>query len=148
MFLAPILPYLVAGAAIAGTALTAYGQYKAGQAQGQAMDVSAQRTEREAEEREFNERIRLRRLLSSQRAKYGKAGVDPFAGSPLMVMAETEILGEKGIGFIRTTGLETAEQERATGERYRTAGTVGAGTTLLTGLGSTGIKYYKKKKLP
>ncbi len=141
MFLAPALPFL----AVAGTAISAFGQFQAGQAQGRALDISAQRTERTAQEKEFNERVRLRRLLSSQRARFGKGGVDPLSGSPLMLMAETEILGEREIGFIRTTGQETAEQERASGGRARTAGTIGAGTTLLTGLGSTGFRYFRKK---
>ena len=140
MFLAPALPFL----AVAGTAISAFGQFQAGQARGRALDVSAQRTERTAQEKEFNDRVRLRRLLSSQRARFGKGGVE-LEGSPLMLMAETEILGEREIGFIRTTGQETAEQERASGGRARTAGTIGAGTTLLTGLGSTGFRYFRKK---
>ena len=141
------LPVIAAGASIVGTGLSAYGQYKAGQAQAQAYEVNAQRAERTAQEEERTARIRLRKLMSTQKAMYAKAGVDITSGSPLMVMFETEYEGEKEIEAIRRTGSETAEQERLYGKQASTAGLIGAGSTLLTGLGSTGMNYYAKKKL-
>ena len=141
-FLAPALPWVAA----IGTAVSAYGQYSAGQAGKRAGYANAQKSEREAIERERIARLDLRRLLSTQRAGYAKGGVGGL--TPLMVMAETELLGEQDIEAIRATGAETAAQERAAGNRASTAGTIGAGSTLLTGLSSTGLDYYSRKRTP
>jgi hypothetical protein len=144
----PVLKVIAVGASIVGTAVSVFGRVQVGRDQAQALEVNAQITERQAQEQERNARIRLERLKSSQRAQFAKAGVDLTSGSPLMIFAETELLGEQEIEAIRTTGVETAAQKRAQAGRAVRAGQIGGATTLLTGLGSTGLDFLKRRKIP
>ena len=90
-------------------------------------------------------RDRVRKLLSSQKALYGRSGVS-LLGSPELVMEETAAQGELDALAIRYGGDVEASRNRseATLSRMRgksasTSGYASAGSSLLT----AGSKVYK-----
>jgi hypothetical protein len=90
----------------------------------------------------------VRKLLSSQKAAYGKSGVD-LAGSPLLALQETVEQGELDALAIRYGGdvdasrnRSAAEISRMEGKAARTSGYLQAGSTLLSG----GVKAYDRYK--
>lgn len=130
---------------IAGVGLSAVGQLKAGRDQAAAFDYNARITEKKTNQAEFDSRQRLKRLISSQRALYAKAGVDLASGSPLLVLAETAAEGEREALSIRSGGRSDADLQRIYGRQAGSAGIIGAGSTLLTGLGTAGTNFFRKK---
>ncbi len=146
--MAAALPIIAIAASVAGTAMSAIGQYRAGQAQEAANEYNAQITERKAVQEEQASRDRLRKLMGTQRAMYAKAGVNLSSGSPLLVLAETAAEGEKEALNIRYGGQEESNLQRFYGTQAKKAGTIGAASTLLTGLGQAGTSYYDLKKKP
>lgn len=132
--------------AAAGVAASAYGQYASAQTQEKAYKYNEAITKRKGAQEEQAHRDRLRKLLSSQRALYAKAGVDLSSGSPLLVMEETAYEGEKEALAIRTGAQEESSLLRFYGSSASRAGTIGSGGTLLTGLGQTGMNYAAYKK--
>jgi hypothetical protein len=129
------------GVGIVGTGLSAYSQYQAGAAQKEAYDYNAEIVQQKAAYDEAQARDRLRKLMSTQRALYAKAGVDLTSGSPLLVLAQTAAEGEEEALNIRRTGYNEAQLQKYYGSQAKTAGTLGAGSTLLTGLGNLGLAY-------
>lgn len=131
--------------ALAGIGMQAYGQYKQGQAMGEAEAYNAAIARRQAENLRrsgelaaYRRRRSGERLTSSQSALYAKAGV-LLRGSPLEVIEDsmTEIELDAQIAKynieIGAGTLESEAQERERmGRHYRQAGYVGAGATILT----------------
>lgn len=151
----PVIAIAALATSLVGTGLSAYGQYRQGQAQQQAYEYNAkvaeanaeaQKTETTYEEQQSHER--LRRLMGTQRTLYAKAGVDLSSGSPLLVLAETAAEGAEEIQAIRYGGdvaatkeLNQARLDRMYGKNTYNAGMIGAGSTFLTGLGQAGTQY-------
>ncbi|MBU4233891.1 MAG: hypothetical protein L6277_10465 [Desulfobacterales bacterium] len=167
---------VTAVAAVAGTAMSVISSIKQGQAQKAAADAQAQgyAAQSEASRRnadtarqnaeyikqagaleEQKQREKGRRLLGTQKALYGKAGVTN-EGTPLEVMAETagdlerdalttrwnymiqsqRALSEAGeYDFMAGRDLTMSDTSRMMGGYASTAGYMKAGTSLLTGLG-------------
>ena len=93
-------------------------------------------------------REKVRSWLSAQRAKTGITGTDPSSGSPLDAMVATAKAGELDAMAIRYSGEVEAAKHKNAAEMYkmqgrnaRTAGILGAGTSLLQG----GSAYYNRK---
>jgi hypothetical protein len=61
-------------------------------------------------------------------------------------MEETASEGEKEALAIRTGAQEQSSLLRFYGSNAKTAGYIGAGSTLLTGLGQTGMSYAAYRK--
>jgi len=140
-------PALVAmGVSLLGTGLSAFGQYRSGQAQEAAYKYNAAATEEKGKYEESQARERLKHLLGTQRALYGKAGVDITSGSPLLMMLETTREGEVEALNIRRGYQTEAGIQRYYGKQAREAGMIGAGSTFLTGLGQAGTEYARYKK--
>lgn len=94
-------------------------------------------------------RERVKKILGSQRALYGKAGVE-MTGSPLLVMEDTAEQGELDALAIRFGGEVSASQNRSQANLMRmqgrdamTAGTFTAGATLLQGAGNAYGNYNR-----
>lgn len=141
----------MAGAAvplmIAGTAISVYGQIKAGKAQSEIANANAAVLEKEAiaekQSAKYDEdahRERVKRAISTARVDIGRSGVD----SPAHVLAlETSAAeGEMDALAIRHGGAIAASRarsgariQRAKGAAARRSGKVGAGVSLLTGGG-------------
>jgi len=153
------LLYMAIGTAVVGTAVAAYSSYQQGKAEQAGYDYNAQVATANAETAktkayldENQQRDRLKRLMGTQRTLYAKAGVDLTSGSPLMVLADTASEGEKTALNIRYGGeVSAAEQfnqaqiDRFYGSQASSAGTLKAVSTVLTGLGSTGMGYATYK---
>lgn len=145
---------VVAGIAIASTAVTAFGQIQAGKAARQNAEFTAaierQRADRErlnAKSREEDFRRRQSGLAASRRALLGGSGTDPAAGSPLLVAediaGETELqaLRIRNGGEVAATRLEQGALLTATtGRQLESAGRVRAGASLLAGIGAAGAR--------
>ena len=144
-----ILQGFTAGQALQGGAsvLSAFGSFKAGQAQEAAYKANAQLERQQGEiarEQSFSSAEQLwqkvQQTLGAQRAAYGGAGIDPNTATPLEVMAASARQGELARRATLFQGLaqqQTAESqaaiERFQGSQARKAGVLQAGSTLLTG---------------
>ena len=139
-FLAPVLPFIVAGAGL----LQAAGQYQQGQQAARASSYNADLYSQQAEQIRasaaadvvIGERQK-ESFLSSNRAGFAFRGVK-ISGSPLLVMAENAAALEADV---RTQEYNTlisasrassaASMEKLQARNYKIAGIVGAGTTIL-----------------
>jgi hypothetical protein len=150
----------MAALTIAGAGLTAYGQYRQGQAAEQQAEAQAELAEYNAkiaqqeakaiEQRTIVESRRQAeqgaRRMASLHARLAISGV-AMSGSPLMVMAEQEeedIFENQMIGYRGIAGMQEKEQEavllkhqasiyRTQGENAMKAAKIQAGATLLSG---------------
>ena len=154
-----VLSLIALGTSLVGTGLSAFGQYRAGQAQKSAYDYNARVAESEAgvakegaaREEEIH-RLKLKRMLGTQRALYGAAGVDITSGSPLLTMMSTAEEGEREAEFIKyggeveaTRALNEGKMQRFYGKQASKTGKIGAGSTFFTGLGQAGLGYAGMK---
>lgn len=105
----------------------------------QVAEQNAVAAEQKAAYDETLHRERVRKLLSSQKALYGKSGVD-LAGSPLLALQETAGQGELDALAIRYGGDVEAARNRSAatlarmeGKAARTTGYMRAGSSLLSG---------------
>lgn len=148
---------IAAVAAIAAAGVGAYASYEQGQAQGKAARYNARVQENQAlaakQQAEFaanQQREQTRRLLARERALYGSSGVDVGVGSPLLVVADTAMQGEleaqailKGGADRQSSFRAQAGLDRFMGRQAEMAGNIGAGATLLSGLGSAAGGYAR-----
>ena len=156
------LPFIAAGSAILGTGLGVISSIRQGSAQSAALksqaagarynqqvaEMNAQAVENASAYQTQLQREKNQRLLASQKVGYGKAGVT-MEGTPLEVMADTAADQEKDIIAQRYNYDIQAWRYRSQAGQYgfeadrsmsmasgaTTAGYLGAGTTLLTGIG-------------
>ena len=168
--MAPLVPYLIG----AGIGLQAFGTWKAGvaaeaeaESAAAVAEYNAAVQQREAQAIEAQTEFRQRRQAeagerqaSGLLAALGASGVVVSEGTPLMILsrqaAESELenlmLGYEGaIGKRRALSQATIDRAQAgiyrqRGRTARTAGAVGAGTSLLSGFGELGYKYYGPKR--
>jgi hypothetical protein len=134
---------------IVGTAVTAYGQYQAGQDKKAALDYNAQIEERNAQVRlekaeyDANQKDkRTRAVIASQRVAFAAGGFT-VAGTPLDTLRDTATQGEMDRMAIMYGGEMDAENSRnqATlnrmeGKAASKAGKFAAAGTVLSGAGS------------
>jgi len=144
------LAVIIAGAAI--SALSAYKQGQAGQAQAdyqaEVYKQQAQREQQIAQMSEEDFRSRESAVLAARRAKLGASGIDISTGTPLLGEADFAQEVELQARRIRAGGETTAtrlEQQAGlyeqAGKASAQAGLFGAGSSLLAGLGT----YYNYK---
>lgn len=130
---------------LASSAFSAFGQIASGNAQAQAYDYNA-RVERQqagvaldqATVRARQVEDKVARTAGEAKAQYGAAGVVPTTGSALMVLNDIATQGEMSRqlelyqGRLTASGhLQQADVDRAQGSVARTAGYIGAASTLL-----------------
>jgi hypothetical protein len=135
-----------------GTAVTAYGQYQAGQAQERALNYQAAVQERNAQIARQNaeydaqrQSARLRRAIGSQRAAVLASGIQ-MEGTALELQQDTVQQAEMDRLAILYGGeinyqnaRSEAELSRMQGKAAGQAGTTAAFGTVLGGLGSVGV---------
>jgi hypothetical protein len=143
-------------AAAVGTAVTAYGQYQAGQAQERALNYQAAVQERNAQIAKQNaeydaqrQESRLRRAIGSQRAAVLASGIQ-MEGTALELQQDTVQQAEMdrlAILYGGETNYQNARSEaelsRMQGKAAGQAGTTAAFGTVLGGFGQ-GYMMYKK----
>jgi hypothetical protein len=137
---------IAAWAAVAGSAVAAYGSIRQGQYQQAANEYNAQIAERDAlaaqqkaeYDAETSER-KFKMLLGKQKALYAKAGVDISEGSPLLMMTFQAEEAERDRQAILYSGKTAAQSDMDRGNLFRfsgsnaaTSGYISAGSTLLT----------------
>lgn len=120
--------------ATAGTVLSGLSAISQGRAAGKAADYNANLALAEASSKEAAQREAARRQIGSIRANIGKSGATS-AGTPLMVLAESAANAEIDALNTRYGGATQSSIYRAGGADARRAGTIRAGTSLLTGFG-------------
>lgn len=136
---------------LAGTAVSALGAVQAGKAQNEVAQYNAKVADNNATaERERAAydagliKDERRRVIGSQRAAMAANGLEISSGSPVAVLGDTTGQAEMDV-LARLYGGESAAaaykndatRMRIEGKAAKQAGKIGAGTTLLTGVGST-----------
>ena len=136
---------------VVGTAVSAFGAIQAGNAQNDVAKYNAQVANNNATAEQQRAaydagliKDERRRVIGSQRAAMAANGLEISSGSPVAVLGDTSGQAEMDI-LARLYGGEsaaTAYRNDATrmkieGKAAKQAGMIGAGSTLLTGLGST-----------
>lgn len=151
--MAAALP-IFAGISVAGTALGAYGQIQAGNAQHDTAYQNADIAEQNAVQSDLSTADQLEQLsrqtgviLGKQKAGFGFAGVKR-TGTALEVLTETANLADKDAYRISQQGAFASRgfRQQAVNLRYagnvaRTQSRISAGSTLLTGFGHTALSY-------
>lgn len=127
---------------VASTAAAVYSSQQAASAreyEAEVANVNAQQAQLAAEAEAADRRRRARYLLGTQLAATGASGVE-VEGSPLLVMMDSAVqedLEARRIryrGFLQATGsAQQAALARYEAGQTRTAGYIGAGTSLLRG---------------
>lgn len=123
------LTALTAGLAIGGTALSAVGQVKAGNASKAAAEFNAKVAEAQADDAivrgqisEARYRQGVRVLIGSQRAGFAAQGVDVGVGSPVDLVADTAFIGELDALTIRNNAAREAWGFRMNAQSFRLGG--------------------------
>jgi len=142
---AAVLPVIVA---LAGTAVGAVGQISQAKTESEIRQQNAnmariqgQMTDQTDKAKQLDLSEQRRKTIGAQIAKYGGAGVDPGAGTPLDVMANTYSQYERDIQYTGysgdvalTVGGMQANAADWAAKNVETSGFMNAGTTLLTGV--------------
>lgn len=137
------IPMISLGLGLGGSAMSAYGQYKAGQAEKAANERNAQIVLEQMEEEQASSEASFSRLMGKQRSAYAKAGVDISSGSPLLVYYNTAMREAEEQKKLKRSGTEQAEMLRKYGRNAATAGTVSAATGFLSSLAQTGLQAWQ-----
>lgn len=141
---------LTTGLQLAGAGLSAIGTVASASAQSQGLKAQAAFNERQAMMEEQRtayevqrERENAQRLMARQRAGYLSSGL-ALEGTPTAVIADTaseaalDIAAIQYGGQVRGSNLRTQAQiDRANASAARTAGFIGAGSSLLSGIAKT-----------
>jgi hypothetical protein len=147
---------ILAVAALAASATGAYATYAQGQNASAAARYNAQVAEIEAQQNRDAAKVQAenqaeaaRRVIAGNRARIGGSGIQMNEGSPLLSLMDNayqESLEQSRIkyaGEIGATGREsTATLLRFQGGNAATAGAIGAGVNLLSGVANTAGRYY------
>jgi hypothetical protein len=128
---AAAIPVLVTAAA---TAYSAYSNVQAGKAQKKAADKAEDRSERAAGLLAVDTEKEHRRIIASQEALYGAAGLT-MEGSPLLVQQEALTQSKEQLDRILEGGGFSADVYRQAGQEATMAGNAGAIQSLLSGAG-------------
>lgn len=153
-YLAPAIPWISAALTAVGTGVAVYGAVQASKSAEEMAEYNAKVAKQQAEHlrRVGDENLRRRRemnqrYLATQRAQYAKAGV-LLQGSPLAVLGksasaleleamdiayQTELAAQRSFAEARMAKYEGSQASRA--YQYQ------AGSSLISGLGTTGSVY-------
>jgi len=151
------MSYWVAGAAIAAVVVTAVGtvvsadnQRRAANQNADAQEQAAIAAQKKADFDAQRQRESVSKLLSAQRALWGKSGLT-MEGTPLLTLEDTAGKGELDTLAIRFGGDLASARERSAanlsrmqGANAQTAGYFSAGSSLLSGAAQAGGYAAKK----
>jgi hypothetical protein len=137
---------MFSGMGMASSGVSAFAQYKQGQAQRSAYDYNANVILENMREQASSSELKFESLMGRQRSLYAKAGVDITSGSPLLILADTAMQASEETGRITESGESQAALQRFYGRMAETSSTTGAFSTFLTGLGKSGFQYMMGQK--
>jgi hypothetical protein len=143
----------------AGTAASAYGQYKTGQGQQEIANANASIDQQKATQAQqigsiqSNQQVlRTRQIIGAQTAAMGASGGVVDTGSSSQILNDTQMSGTTNANIAANNSMQQAwgydtqaGMERAQGAFSAQSGEWGATSTLLTGAASVygmGNKYY------
>lgn len=145
-FVAPIAGFLAAASpylALAGTAVSAYQTYAAGQARNAETKAQAQAAEIQARGEEIDRKKALLRSLASQNAMAGGGGIT--TGGSFAAIQKNDIRNASNdLAQINAERANKVRQLRAAGRSYQTAGSVGAVGDAFSGAIDFGRTYAPK----
>jgi hypothetical protein len=130
---AAAIPVLIMAAT---TAYSAYSSVQAGKAEKRADDKAADRAEKAAGLEAADTEKLHRRIIASQEARYGAAGLT-MEGSPLLVQQEALTESRAQLERIAEGGGYVSGVYKSAGEEAVDAGEAGAIQSLLSGANST-----------
>jgi hypothetical protein len=144
---------------IVSAAVSAYSQYEAAQQQQGAQRYQAKLAENQAKAARDQaavaaeeSRQRTAKIIALTHARANASGVVSTEGTPLLVQMENTRQAEWEAELIRSGGEQTAaafqDESRLftfRGRQLRAAGTIGAGTTLLSGVGNALSQYANRR---
>jgi hypothetical protein len=132
--------WVIVGAIVASTAVTAVGQRNAGKAQQIEMNRAAEEEKIAAESLELQRRQELNKVLAANNAALaaGNIGMEGTPSSIALSSAEQSSLSEGMAGL--SSRLKQAQFKRQ-GATARSAGNLQAASTLLSGVVQTGQAY-------
>lgn len=136
--------WVIVGAIVASTAVTAVGQRNAGKAQQIEMNRAAEEEKIAAESLELQRRQELNKVLAANNAALAAGGIG-IEGTPASIAlgsAEQSSLSEGMAGL--SSRLKQAQFKRQ-GSNAKTAGNFAAASTLLSGAAKTGQAYMSAK---
>lgn len=150
--------YAIIGLMIGGTAMSAINQAKAGresralyQQRAAVAEETAKAVSKATGHQVRERRIEGRRDIARAKVLFAKSGVKPKIGTAGLVQREIKREAERDAFFIREGGTVEASRlrseaglERQMGASAYRAGMWGAGATVMTGLGSTGMFAYER----
>ena len=144
---------MAVAAIVAGTVISASGQYQAGKANQAIARHNAELggfravdARRRGDETAQQARHRFSELQSSNRVGFATQNIDLGVGAPVETEADIRVIAELEVNTIKNNAAMEAwgfEQGAAasvlSGEAAKSAGTFGAAGSLLTGLGAAGV---------
>lgn len=145
---------------LVGTGVAAYGQYQAGQAQAAAATYRSKQERMLAEDAlrrgaaaEEAQRRKQAALAGRQKAVMAASNVDLGSGSPLDIIGDTAVLGELDAQTIRSNAKRESAYHTANADlsaleasSAKSAATIGAFSSVLTGVGGLAEKWYKPRQ--
>lgn len=136
--------WVIVGAIVASTAVTAVGQRSAGKAQQIEMNRAAEEEKLAAESLELQRRQELNKVLAANNAALaaGNIGMEGTPASIALGSAEQASLSEGMAGL--SSRLKQAQFKRQ-GATARSAGNLASASTLLSGATQTGQAYTAAK---
>ena len=136
--------WVIVGAIVASTAVTAVGQRNAGKAQQIEMNRAAEEEKLAAESLELQRRQELNKVLAANNAALaaGNIGMEGTPASIALGSAEQASLSEGMAGL--SSRLKQAQFKRQ-GSAARSAGNLASASTLLSGAAQTGQAYTAAK---
>jgi len=146
-------------ASVIGTGVGVAGQIQQGKAEAAAAEYTQKQNvilAEDALERGSQEKDAQRRktaaLMGRQQAVLAASNVDIGSGSPLAIMADTATLGELDASIIQNNADREAAGFRANADMAgmraksaRSAATIGAFGTAISGVGTLADKWYKNR---
>jgi len=144
---------------IIGTGVGVYGQVQQGKAEAQAAEytqkqnvILAEDALKRGEQEKEATRRKTAALAGRQQAILAASNVDIGSGSPLAVMSDTATLGELDAQVIQGNADREAAGLRASADiagmrakSAKSAATIGAFGTALSGIGTLADKWYKRR---
>jgi hypothetical protein len=149
-------------ATVLAAAAGAYAQYESAQTQSKVLKYNAREAEKQAEIERQKQLFQAqqqaeadRRTRAAARAVQGASGIEVGEGSSLLVdidsarQAELNYQAIRYAGDVRVRALSAQSAiDRAQAQNVATQGNIGAGATLLGGLGSAGATYTRTTSTP
>jgi len=142
-----------------GTGVGVYGQVQQGRAEAQAAEytqkqnvILSEDAMRRGEQEKEATRRKTAALEGRQRAVLAASNVDIGSGSPLAIMSDTATLGELDAQIIQGNAEREAAGYQANADMAgmraksaKSAASIGAFGTALSGIGTLADKWYKKR---